>query len=440
MASRLVEEFVLWRHPYQWIWADAAAKSAQSVTASGLYKRGLQVDTLTEYFLTSVSPVVWTAAGGSGGGSGTVTSVSMTVPSMFALAGSPITTSGTLALTLSAQSANTFLSGPTTGAAATPTFRALALADIPSGVLLSANNLSDLANAGTARANLGLTIGTNVQAYNANLAALSGLTGAADTGLYFTGAGAAATYSLSSFARTFSGSANAAAGRSALGVVIGTDVQAYDADLATIAGLTATTDSFLQAKSSAWTTRTPAQVTADLSVAVGDSGSGGTKGLVPAPAAGDAAAGKFLKADMTYAVPSGGGGAGCIVIFPTDGSTAASTTTWNQAFYKNPLAAANEGRNRTYLPLGGTISKMKLWVNQSGNAQPASGSLVITLYKNGAATALTITIAASATVTTVQVDNTNTVTVSEADYLHLVIQNNATATSVNISNVTMKLA
>lgn len=41
---------------------------------------------------------------------------------------------------------------------------------------------------------------------------------------------------------------------------------------------------------------------------VGDSGSGGEDGLVPAPAAGDAAAGKFLKADGTWEVPSGGGG------------------------------------------------------------------------------------------------------------------------------------
>ena len=41
---------------------------------------------------------------------------------------------------------------------------------------------------------------------------------------------------------------------------------------------------------------------------VGDSGSGGTRGLVPAPASGDAAAGKFLKADATWAVPASGGG------------------------------------------------------------------------------------------------------------------------------------
>ena len=46
------------------------------------------------------------------------------------------------------------------------------------------------------------------------------------------------------------------------------------------------------------------QATAMLSAVVGDSGSGGTKGLVPAPALGDAAAGKFLKADGIWTAPS----------------------------------------------------------------------------------------------------------------------------------------
>lgn len=49
-----------------------------------------------------------------------------------------------------------------------------------------------------------------------------------------------------------------------------------------------------------------AGTTANLDAMVGDSGSGGTKGLVPAPAAGDAAAGKFLKADGTWEAVSGG--------------------------------------------------------------------------------------------------------------------------------------
>lgn len=47
---------------------------------------------------------------------------------------------------------------------------------------------------------------------------------------------------------------------------------------------------------------TGTQATAILDNFVGDSGSGGTKGLVPAPASGDAAANKFLKADGTWAV------------------------------------------------------------------------------------------------------------------------------------------
>ena len=51
---------------------------------------------------------------------------------------------------------------------------------------------------------------------------------------------------------------------------------------------------------------TATQATALLNNMVGDSGSGGTKGLAPAPAAGDAAAAKFLKADGTWAVPAGG--------------------------------------------------------------------------------------------------------------------------------------
>lgn len=40
----------------------------------------------------------------------------------------------------------------------------------------------------------------------------------------------------------------------------------------------------------------------------GDSGSGGVAGFVPAPAAGDAAAGKYLDADGTWTVPPAGGG------------------------------------------------------------------------------------------------------------------------------------
>lgn len=51
---------------------------------------------------------------------------------------------------------------------------------------------------------------------------------------------------------------------------------------------------------------TPTQTTALLDNFVGDSGAGGTKGLVPAPVAGDAT--KFLKGDATWATVTGGTG------------------------------------------------------------------------------------------------------------------------------------
>lgn len=50
---------------------------------------------------------------------------------------------------------------------------------------------------------------------------------------------------------------------------------------------------------------TTAQATAALNAFVGDSGAGGTKGLVPAPAAGDAAANKYLRANGTWSAEVG---------------------------------------------------------------------------------------------------------------------------------------
>src|SRR5690242_2650964 len=65
---------------------------------------------------------------------GTVTSVGLNLPSsVFDVTGSPVTTSGTLTATFDTQSANRAFMGPTTGAAATPTFRALVAADLPAG-------------------------------------------------------------------------------------------------------------------------------------------------------------------------------------------------------------------------------------------------------------------------------------------------------------------
>jgi hypothetical protein len=116
-------------------------------------------------------------------------------------------------------------------------------------------SLLGAANASAARTALVLVPGTDVQAFSSKLLTLAGQTWAADTATYYTSASAASTYTLTAAGRSMAGAASAAA------------------------------------------------QTALLSNLVGDSGSGGTKGLVPAPAAGDAAAKKVLQADGTWSVP-----------------------------------------------------------------------------------------------------------------------------------------
>ncbi len=77
---------------------------------------------------------------------------------------------------------------------------------------------------------------------DAELQALAGLTSAADKGIQFTGSGTAATYDLTAAGKALLDDADAAAQRTTMGVAIGSDVQAYDAGLASIAGLTTAAD------------------------------------------------------------------------------------------------------------------------------------------------------------------------------------------------------
>ena len=69
----------------------------------------------------------WTAAGGSG----TVTNVGLTLPSIFSVTGGPVTTNGTFTATLASQTQNRFFASPD-GSSGTPTFRAMVAADVPS--------------------------------------------------------------------------------------------------------------------------------------------------------------------------------------------------------------------------------------------------------------------------------------------------------------------
>lgn len=84
--------------------------------------------------------------------------------------------------------------------------------------LLKAGNLSGLADTAIARTNLGVAIGTNVQAFHANLTAFAGLTLVADRLPYANGAGTLALATFTSFARTLLDDADATTMRGTLGL------------------------------------------------------------------------------------------------------------------------------------------------------------------------------------------------------------------------------
>lgn len=219
--------------------------------------------------------------------------------------------------------------------------------------------LLEYANEAAFKAGVNLEIGVDVQAYDADLASWAGVTRAAGFDTFAatpssanlrallsdeTGTGAAVFADTPTLTTPNIGAATGTSLSlsSGTGLTVGSSVPFSDSagtlTLQNVDALDATTEATIEAAidtlanltsiqgrtvtladaganaifgwddtAGAYENLTSAEATAVLNAFTGDSGSGGVKGLVPAPAAGDAAANKFLNADGTFKVPSGGG-------------------------------------------------------------------------------------------------------------------------------------
>lgn len=117
-------------------------------------------------------------------GAGTVSSVGLSLPSIFTVTNSPVTSAGTLTGTLASQGAGTFFAAPS-GSAGSPTFRAILASDVP---LLNQNTTGSAATATTA-----VTVTGATQSAITSVGTLTGLTVTAPINGSITGTAAIAS-------------------------------------------------------------------------------------------------------------------------------------------------------------------------------------------------------------------------------------------------------
>lgn len=103
-----------------------------SVTFSGTTALGAATATspAADDDSTRVATTAWVQDEIAGLAGGTVTSVGLSLPNIFTVSGSPVTSSGTLSATLASQTQNHVFAAPTSGNGS-PSFRALTAGDLP---------------------------------------------------------------------------------------------------------------------------------------------------------------------------------------------------------------------------------------------------------------------------------------------------------------------
>jgi hypothetical protein len=146
-------------------------------------------------------------------------------------------------------------------------------------------------------------------------------------------------------------------------------------DLVDVAISSATEGDLLtyNATASLWANHTSAYVATTILPAFGgDSGSGGQQGMVPAPAAGDAAAGKVLGASGSWVVPAGGSGGSSSLAGLSDVAISAPADLSLLQY------ASGDGKwhNRTLATLGaGTVTSVATADGISGGPITATGTI-----------------------------------------------------------------
>lgn len=234
-------------------------------------------------------------------GVATVSSVGLTVPPDLSVSGSPVTSSGTLAISRNTQSANQFLAGPSSGAAAVPAYRAIVAGDIPqlTGAQMPALTGDVTSAAGTAATTLAAS-GVTAGSYGSGSAVpvltldAKGRVTAASTVAVVSGTGTVTSVGLSDLTGLFT--------------ITGSPVTA--AGNLTISALASqAANTFLAAPSGAAGAPTMRMIVpADVPVFVA-SGASHAAGAVPDPGA-TAGTTRFLREDATWATPAGGSSSG----------------------------------------------------------------------------------------------------------------------------------